>query len=108
MFGRNAASECFNDIKLTLPSGREVTGRVPTLKRAMYFMGMLEEVSKGNQKARLLLMDQFPKEVGLEKELNELTVEEFFDVVNVFFARRGSASQPEQTEIVAEDQEAKG
>lgn len=108
MFGRrDAASECFNEINLTLPSGREVTGKVPPLKRAFYFLGLLDLTKNGNNKASLELLDKFPAEVGLETELNELTVEEFFDVVHVFFARRGSVAETEQTESPAEnDQEA--
>jgi hypothetical protein len=84
-------------LEIRLPSGREVRGKVPNLKRALHYMGLLEKVSRGDMRARLKLFNEFPKEVGLERELNELTVEEFFDVVNRFFARRGSIAEIGQT-----------
>ena len=105
MFGRNAASECFNDIELTLPNGREVVGKVPTLKRAYYFMDLLHRSSNGDQKATTKLLDEFPREVELEEELNQIRLQEFYDVVNRFFVRRGSGNgaSPEQTETVSEE-----
>ncbi len=94
MFGQESlANDCYNDFTITLPNGREVTGKVPKLKKAFHFMTLLAGSAGGNNKATLKLLDEFPREVDLEDELNELTLAEFFDVVNAFFARRGSQDQ---------------
>lgn len=86
------AQECFGEIHLTLPNGREVVGRVPTLREQLQVMNLMEDVARGKFKARFKLVEWFPKLVGLQSELNELTIEEFFDVVNRFFGRRGSGN----------------
>lgn len=94
MFGRDSiGASAFGDLTLTLPNGNKVTGKVPKLKRAYYFMELLQGSGQGQRRATMRLLDEFPREVGLVDELNELTLGEFFDVVNAFFARRGSQDQ---------------
>lgn len=98
MAGKNAM-ECFGEIELTLPNGRQVRGKVPTLKQQLEVMALCEDIACGKRGAQMKLVMQFPKLVNLEEELNQLTFEEFFDVVNRFFGRRGSGNgKTEQTE----------
>lgn len=86
------AKECFGEIELTLPNGRQCVGKVPTLKQQIEVMNLVNRVAQGHSKSQLRLVEWFPKLVGLDEELNQLTFEEFFDVVNRFFGRRGSGN----------------
>jgi hypothetical protein len=105
VFGRGtAANECYNEIELTLPNGRAVVGKVLPLKKALHFLTVVEKVEQGDAMARFRLVKEFPKAVRLEKELNELTWAEFWDVVTRFFVRRGSDSTIEQTEANEEEE----
>jgi len=76
-------------IRLTLPNGREVTGKVLPLKRAVYYINLW-----GKPESRDQLLLEFPKEVGLEAEMDELTVEECWEVVDAFFGRRVKPGDP--------------
>jgi len=92
------AMECFGEIHLELPNGRDVVGKVPRLKDQLKAMALLEDMARGKRRAQLRLVMWFPRLVGLEEELNQLTFEEFLDVVNRFFGRRGSANSPQMAE----------
>lgn len=83
-----ATISAYAGLDLDLPNGESVTGRVPTLRRALYFLGLMERAQGGDAKASLTMVAEFPKEVGLEEALNRLTLEEFWEVVGRFFTRR--------------------
>src|SRR5437879_4441315 len=78
-------------IVLELPNGRKVTGKVLTLARAAHYLNLWTQKDAAGRDAILM---EFPKEVGLEHELNELTIEEFWEVFDAFFGRRAKPGSP--------------
>ena len=75
-------------VPVTLPDGTLVHGKVLTLKRALEYGELYEAQLTGDAKARMTIAQEFPAEVGLEDELNQLTMEEFWEVFNCFFGKR--------------------
>jgi hypothetical protein len=84
----------YNGIALELPNGRTVTGKVLPLARAAYYLGLFIKKDDG---ARDQIIAEFPAEVGLAAELNELTLEEFWEVFDAFFGRRAKPGAPAPT-----------
>lgn len=83
-------------VEVALPDGRAVHGKVLPLRRALYYWDLYEQFASGDAKqalrARTKIIQQFPKEVKLEKELNQLTLAEFWEAFAVFFGDRRSAA----------------
>lgn len=82
------AEELFGTVRMALPNGEIVVGKIPSLKQQLEFIRLCEQIESPS--ARLELQSDFPKAVGLEAELNRLRWPEFVDVVMRFFFRPGS------------------
>lgn len=85
--------EGYAGLQLELPNGRKVTGKVLPLKRAAYYLSLWEQRVSDPQ-AKYKIFAEFPAEVGLAAELDELTIEEFWEVFNDFFGRRAKPGDP--------------
>jgi hypothetical protein len=83
----------YNGIALELPNGRKVTGKVLPLARAAYYLGLWMQ-RKTEPTVVHTILAEFPAEVGLAKELDELTIEEFWEVFDIFFGRRATPGAP--------------
>lgn len=91
MFHRHAmpaTMSAYAGLPLTLPSGETCVGQIPTLKESFRFLGLFHRMQNGDPKAAQELIDTFPRAVGLEAELNRLTLPEFWEVVAAFFSPR--------------------
>ena len=82
----------YNGIALELPNGRRVTGKVLPLARAAHYLGLWMK-RKDDPAAVATILAEFPAEVGLRDELNELTIEEFWEVFDAFFGRRAKPGE---------------
>lgn len=89
-----AVLDGYDGLKITLPNGRPVSGKVLSLPRASYYRRQVSV--EGSPAERQAIEEEiiatFPKEVQLEAELNQLTLAEFWEVFWCFFGRRVSAA----------------
>jgi len=82
----------YDGLRFTLPNGREVTAKVLPLGEALALLELYEQWRQtGNNDFRRQFVERFPPAVGLVAELNQLTLEEFWDAVGAFFADRERA-----------------
>lgn len=87
-----ATVEGYDGLKMTLPNGRVVVGKTLPLARAAYYLRLQEQMKVAAPAEVLELREQiittFPAEAGLETELNQLTLGEFWMVFWCFFGLR--------------------
>lgn len=79
-------------LRLTLPNGRTVVGKVLPLSRAQYYLRLQSQRTSATPEQELEIREkiitEFPGDVGLAEELNQLTLGEFWLAFWAFFAQR--------------------
>jgi len=80
-------------MEIPLPNGRTVKAKVLPLDRAAHYLRLWAK-RKDDPEVPYTILAEFPKEVNLVAECNELTTAEFWDVFDSFFDRRVKRDGP--------------
>ena len=95
-----AVVESYDRIELPLPNGETIRVKPLRFKQVSHFWRLLQQAQAGDGKAFCDMLDEFPKAVGIEREVDKLLPAEVWEVIDSFFSHRRSmkATPPEKKE----------
>ena len=99
-----AVVESYDRIELPLPNGSTIRVQPLRFKQVTHFWRLLQRAQAGDGKAFCDMLDEFPKAVGIEKEVDRLLPAEVWEVIDSFFSHRRSmlATPPGAKEPIPE------
>lgn len=88
MAGDQAFFDAYDGIEIELPNGKTLRRPALTLRESVHFLKALMAAQAGNAASFFEIVEKFPAAIDAEKELDDLTPAEVFDVASRFLLHR--------------------